>query len=196
MPWFHVVSSVACFSSGQRAIYNSQLATLDVQSQTLCRSIFGPPPEVSQSGLDAATLYIRCMLIGSKNLKTYWSVASKVHSFVLPPPNEPSLGNDSTSPICSPSIILDVRVAFAPRVANAKLFVSSGEWGVDNMRCHFPIRTTTHSRPALNLRDANKMCCSFIPSVQNFMPCECPVNVRRKAHNGSAAFSKMNVQGL
>ena len=41
-----VVSSVACFGSGHRAIYNSQLATLDVQFRKLCRSIVGPPPEV------------------------------------------------------------------------------------------------------------------------------------------------------
>ena len=41
-----VVSSVACFGSGHRAIYNSQLATLDVQCRKLCRSIVGPPPEV------------------------------------------------------------------------------------------------------------------------------------------------------
>ena len=38
------VSSVAC--SGHRAIYNSPLATLDVQLRKLCRSIVGPPPEV------------------------------------------------------------------------------------------------------------------------------------------------------
>ena len=39
-------SPVACFSSGRRAIYNSQLATLDVQFRKLCRSIVGPPPGV------------------------------------------------------------------------------------------------------------------------------------------------------
>jgi len=67
------------------------------------------------------------MLMGSKNRKTYSNVASKIHSFVLPPPNEPTLGNANTSPIYSPSIVLDARAAFAPWVANAKLFVSSGE---------------------------------------------------------------------
>ena len=41
-----MVSFVACFGSGHRAIYNSQLATLDVQFRKLCRSIVGPPPEV------------------------------------------------------------------------------------------------------------------------------------------------------
>ena len=41
-----VVSSVACFGSGHRAIYNSQLATLDVHCRNLCRSIVGPPSEV------------------------------------------------------------------------------------------------------------------------------------------------------
>ena len=41
-----VVSSVACFGSGHRAIYNSQLATLDVHFRKLCRSIVGPPSEV------------------------------------------------------------------------------------------------------------------------------------------------------
>ena len=40
------VESVACFGSGHKAIYNSQLATLDVQFRKLCRSIVGPPPEV------------------------------------------------------------------------------------------------------------------------------------------------------
>ena len=39
-------SCVACFGGGHRAIYNSQLATLDVQFRKLCRSIVGPPPEV------------------------------------------------------------------------------------------------------------------------------------------------------
>ena len=41
-----VVSSVAFFGNGHRAIYNSRLATLDVQFRKLCRSIVGPPPEV------------------------------------------------------------------------------------------------------------------------------------------------------
>ena len=62
---------------------------------------------------------------------------------MLPPPNEPLLGNDSTSPICSPSTVLDVRVAFAPRVANAKLFVSSGEWGVEQHE--MPVSNTNHN---------------------------------------------------
>ena len=41
-----VVSSVACFGSEHRAIYNSQLATLDVHFRKLWRSIVGPPSEV------------------------------------------------------------------------------------------------------------------------------------------------------
>ena len=41
-----VVSSVACFGSGHRATYNSQLATLDVHFRKLCRSIVGPPSDV------------------------------------------------------------------------------------------------------------------------------------------------------
>jgi len=84
------------------------------------------------------------MLIGSKNRKKYLHVVSKVHSFVLPPPNEPTLGIDNTSPICSPSKILDARAAFAPRVANAKLFVSSGEWGVG--RYEMPVSNTNHNK--------------------------------------------------
>ena len=35
--------------------------------------------------------------------------------------------------------------------------------------------------------------CSFVPSVQDFMPFECPVNVRRGANNGSAEFPRMKV---
>ena len=30
-------------------------------------------------------------------------------------------------------------------------------------------------------------------SVQDFMPCECPFNVQRKAHNGSPKLSKIKV---
>ena len=45
---------------------------------------------------------------------------------------------------------------------NSSYPVVSGALNI--MRCQFPIRTTTHSRPALKLRDANKVCCSFIPS--------------------------------
>ena len=40
-----VVSSVACLGSGHKAIYNSQLATLEVHFRKLCRSIVGPPSE-------------------------------------------------------------------------------------------------------------------------------------------------------
>ena len=41
-----VVSSGACFGSGHRAIYKSQLATLDVHVRKLCRSIVGPSRKV------------------------------------------------------------------------------------------------------------------------------------------------------
>ena len=124
-----------------------------------------------------------------QKFKNVLKFASKIHSFVLPPPND---------------LVTTVHLQFAfpaqfwtsesplPHglpMQNSSYPVVSG--ALNNMRCQFPIRTTTHSRPALNLRDANKVCCSFIPSVQNFMPCECPVNVRRRAHNGSAEFSKM-----
>lgn len=35
--------------------------------------------------------------------------------------------------------------------------------------------------------------CPFIGSVQDFMPFECPFNVRRRAHNGSPKLSKIKV---
>ena len=41
-----VVSSIARFGSGHKANYNSHLDTLDVQFRKLCKSIFGPRPEV------------------------------------------------------------------------------------------------------------------------------------------------------
>ena len=62
-----VVSSVACFGSGHRAIYNSlQLATLDVQCRKLCRSIVGPPPD----GMRLGTRFFIYGMNGSK--KTYF----------------------------------------------------------------------------------------------------------------------------
>ena len=42
-----VASSVACFGSGHQAIYNTQLATLDVHFRKICRSIVGPPLKVA-----------------------------------------------------------------------------------------------------------------------------------------------------
>ena len=71
------------------------------------------------------------MLIGSKNLEIYSNVVPTVHNFALLPPNEPILGNDNTSPICSPNGVWAAQAAFAPRVANAKFFVSSDEWFAD-----------------------------------------------------------------
>ena len=48
--WFtgftHSLTHLSHVLAGERAIYNSQLATLDVQFRKLCRSIVGPPPEV------------------------------------------------------------------------------------------------------------------------------------------------------
>ncbi len=135
------------------------------------------------------------MLIGSKNLEIYSNVVPTVHNFVLLPPTEPILGNDNTSPICSPNGV------WAPKpplphglpMQNSLYPVMNGTFG--NVRRQFPIWSTTNSGPTLNLRDANKMCCSFVPSVQDFMPFECPVRVRR-ANNGSAEFPKMKIQGL
>ena len=141
-------------------------------------------------------LYIRCMLIGSKNLKRYWNVASKVHSFVLPPPNEPILRNDSASPICSPSIVLDARVAFAPRVANAKLFVSSGECGVEQHE--MPVSNTNHNTFATSSQSSRRE-----QSVQlgrskcaRFYAMRVSRQCTAEGPQWSAKFSKMNVQGL
>ena len=137
------------------------------------------------------------MLIGSKNLEIYSNVVPKVHSSVLRPPNEPILGNDNAYPICSPNGVWPAQAAFLPHglpMQNSLYPVMNGMFG--NVSRQFPIRNTTNFGPTLNLRDANKMCCSFVPSVQDFMPFECPVNVRRRANNGSAKFPKMTVQGL
>ena len=53
-----VVSCVACFGSGHRAIYNSQLATLDVHFRKLCRSIVGPPADVDWNAAWNEVLHI------------------------------------------------------------------------------------------------------------------------------------------
>ena len=39
-----VVSSVACFAGGHRAIYQEHIQTLDLHFRKFCRSIVGPPP--------------------------------------------------------------------------------------------------------------------------------------------------------
>ncbi len=45
LPYFKsVVSSVACFAGGYRAIYNQHLARLDCHFRKFCRSIVGPSP--------------------------------------------------------------------------------------------------------------------------------------------------------
>ena len=77
-----------------------------------------------------------------------------------------------------------------PRLLQNSLYpVMNGAFG--NVR-----RTTTNSGPTLNLRGANKMCNCVDPGGEDFMPFECPAHVRRRVPNGSAEFSKMNVQGL
>ena len=125
-------------------------------------------------------------LIGSKNLEIYSNVVPQVHSSVPLPPNEPILGNDNASPKPPLPHGLPMQNSLYP-VMNGTL---------DNVSRQFPIRTTTDSGPTLHLRDTNKMCSSFVPSVQDFMPFECPVNLRRRDHNGSAKFPEMKVQGL
>ena len=143
--------------------------------------------QFSQSGL----CVLRCALKRSNLLHAHWQQKC---SSVLPPPNEPILGNDNTCPICSPNTVLDARAAFAWRVANAKLFVSSGEWDVKQYETQVSKRNH-NSFGTPNLCGVNNMCCSFVPNGK-IAWCECPVNVRRSAHNGSAKFSKMNVQSL
>ena len=124
-----------------------------------------------------------------------WSVGWLV-GWLVGSPNELILGNDNTSPICSPNGVWAAQAAFAPRVANAKFFVPSDEWDV--WQCEPPVSNMKQNKFGTNseFRDANRTCCSFVPSVQDFMPFECPVNVRRRANNGSAEFPKMKVQGL
>ena len=63
---------------------------------------------------------------------------------MLLPPNEPILGNDNTSPICSPNGVCAAQAAFAPRVANAKFFVSSDEWYV--WKCEQPVSNMKHNQ--------------------------------------------------
>ena len=85
-----VVSSVACFGSGHRAIYNSQLATLDVHFRKLCRSIVGPPPEVDWNGAWNEVLHlwnerVRGFVASTRvntwsyiTCKNYWNLARHV----------------------------------------------------------------------------------------------------------------------
>ena len=73
---------------------------------------------------------------------------------MLPPPNKPILGNDSISPICSPSKVLDVQVVFAPWGANAKLFVSSGEWGVEQHE--MPVSNMNHNTFATSFQSSRR----------------------------------------
>ena len=94
------------------------------------------------------------MLIGSKNLEIYSNVVPTVHNFALLPPNEPILGNDNTSPICSPNGVWAAQAAFAPRVANAKFFVSSDEWDV--WQCEPPVSNMKHNKFGTNSESSRR----------------------------------------
>lgn len=57
-------------------------------------------------------------------------------------------------------------------------------------------RAMVTSEPTVSPCDANNMRCLFIPkklNEQDFMPFECPVNVRWRTRNGSAEFVQINV---
>ena len=83
-------SCVACFGGGHRAIYNSQLATLDVQFRKLCRSIVGPPPEVDWNAAWNEVLHLWNERVGNFianahvntwsyiTCKNYWNLARHV----------------------------------------------------------------------------------------------------------------------
>ena len=87
-----VVSSVACFGSGHRAIYSSQLATLDVHFRKLCRSIVGPPSEVDWNAAWNEILHLwnertRSFVANAHvntwsyiTCKNYWNLAKHVAS--------------------------------------------------------------------------------------------------------------------
>ena len=44
-----VVTTVACFAAGHRALYKNDLMTMDVSYRKLCRQIVGPPPGTNWS---------------------------------------------------------------------------------------------------------------------------------------------------
>ena len=44
-----VVSTVACFAAGHRALYKNDLLNMDVSYRKLCRQIVGPPPGTNWS---------------------------------------------------------------------------------------------------------------------------------------------------
>ena len=75
-----MVSSVACFRTGHRAIYNSQFATLGAQLWKLCRSIVGPPPEVDWNAAWGAVLDIWNervkRLIPNAHANSEWNLSS------------------------------------------------------------------------------------------------------------------------
>ena len=152
--------------------------------------------QLSQSGLYA----LRCALKRCQSLHTlhaHWQRHVQTYFLVLCchcPMNE-SLVTTIHLQFALPTI-LDARAAFAPRVANAKLFVSSGEWGVKQYER--PVSNT--NRNTFGTSSQSSRCEQNVLLVRskrgNFMPCERPTNVQRRAHNGAAEFSKMNVQGL
>ena len=87
-----VVSSVACFGSKHRAIYSSQLSTLDVHFRKLCRSIVGPPSEVDWNAAWNEILHLwnertRSFVANAHvntwsyiTCKNYWNLAKHVAS--------------------------------------------------------------------------------------------------------------------
>ena len=99
---------------------------------------------------------------------------SESHSFALLPSSEPTLANAMHPPICSPTA---AQAAFASRVAGANFFVSNDERGAWQCETH----QNKFGTNSPNLRGGNKMWSSFIPSVQDFMPFERPVNARQRA---------------
>ena len=44
-----VVTTVACFAAGHRALYKNDLVNMDVSYRKLCRQIVGPPPRTNWS---------------------------------------------------------------------------------------------------------------------------------------------------
>ena len=136
------------------------------------------------------------MLIGCKNLRNHSIVASIPESPVQCPPSDPLFGSDTTSPVCCPIGVLAAQAALAPQVANAKLSVSNDEWEV--WQCEQPVSNTHHSkfgtnsvflRCQQNVLHARSKCA-------NLMPFKCPVNVRGRPHDGSAEFTKVEIQSL
>ena len=73
---------------------------------------------------------------------------------MLLPPSDPILGNNNTSPICSPNAALAGPAAFAPRVANARFFVSSDAWDV--WQCELPVSNTNNNKFGTNSQSSRR----------------------------------------